>query len=77
MVSLLTPAHLIVLAFIKSIADSELILEIIAGKDERILLQVRKVPYFSKSIIKSNKYKIAYFPEINEAEGIAKEVIKL
>ena len=62
----------------KSIADSELILEIIAGNDERDTTSSReKVPYFSKSIIKSNKYKIAYFPEINEAEGIAKEVSQI
>ena len=62
----------------KSIADAELILEIIAGNDERDTTSSReKVPYYSKSTINSNKFKIAYFPEINEAEGIAKSVSQM
>ena len=62
----------------KSIADAELILEIIAGNDERDSTSSReKVPSFSKSTIKSNRYKIAYFTEINEAEGIANSVSRM
>ena len=62
----------------KSIADTELILEIIAGSDERDTTSSRKkVPQFSQSPIKSNSYKIAYFDEINEAEGIATSVSQM
>ena len=62
----------------KSIADAELILEIIAGNDKRDTTSSReKVPYYSKSTINPNKFKIAYFPEINDAEGIAKAVSQM
>jgi aspartyl-tRNA(Asn)/glutamyl-tRNA(Gln) amidotransferase subunit A len=62
----------------KSIADTELILEIIAGSDERDTTSSRKkVPQFSQSAIKSSRYKIAYFGEINEAEGIATPISQM
>ncbi|MAJ50898.1 MAG: Asp-tRNA(Asn)/Glu-tRNA(Gln) amidotransferase GatCAB subunit A [Flammeovirgaceae bacterium] len=64
--------------FSKSISDAELILEIIAGSDEQDATSSRKkVPYYSQSFIKLNRYKIAYFAEINEAEGIANSVSQM
>lgn len=59
----------------KSVEDSALILEVIAGKDDfDSTASSKAVPSYSTQIIPEKKYKIAYIQDTIDHEGLDKEV---
>lgn len=59
----------------KSVEDAALIMQIMAGFDENdATSSTKSVPKYSESIHYNKKYKIAYFKDAIESEGLSEEV---
>ncbi len=61
--------------FSKTIDDTALVLEVIAGADNfDSTVSVKPVPEYSKELTTNKKYRFAYFKEALEHEGLDKEI---
>ena len=61
--------------FSKTIDDTALVLEVIAGEDNfDSTVSVKPVPNYSKELATTKKYRFAYFKEALEHEGLDKEI---